>query len=242
MPRILEVCIDKIADAEAAVEAGAHRLELCASLNEGGLTPSAGSLLAYSQINCAASVMIRPRAGNFVYTTKEIDIMMDDIKYVKSLGFYGVVFGTLTPDNELDTRAMRRLMSVSGGLSVTLHRAFDFIEDQYQALEQAISLGIDRILTSGGRNTAIEGMNVLEVLVGKAEEGIQIMPGSGITPTNIVELMKIDGINEYHASCKSKVVVENNNSAISLGTGNALSEFQTDSRKVKACIAALNSS
>lgn len=200
----LEICANSIQSVRNAIEAGAHRVELCSNLEQGGITPSYGLIkraLLCSKI--PVHVLIRPRAGNFVYDSDEIDLMIEDIVMCKQLGCHGIVTGVLTAANTVDTKRMHQLMTHAAPLSVTFHRAFDDCKDKTKALEDIVALGCTRILTSGGRETAEDGISVLKELVLSATGRIQIMAGAGVGPENTANIIELTGVTEIHASAKA---------------------------------------
>lgn len=194
-----EICANSAESCVAAQAGGAHRVELCASMPEGGTTPSFGEIrLARKLIDIRLHVIIRPRGGDFLYTPLELDIMEEDIHMARQAGADGVVFGCLTPEGDLDMPAMRRLMKISEGMSVTFHRAFDYVRSPEQVLEQLIDLGVNRVLTSGQQPTAMQGASLLAELVRQAAGRIVIMPGCGVNEWNIAELAACTGASEFH--------------------------------------------
>ena len=201
---LLEVCIDDLAGLEAAVEGGADRVELCSALALGGLTPSAGLMEIAATFDIPCNAMIRPRAGNFVYSEEEIDIMLADIEAVRHAGLAGVVLGASLTDGRLDRMVLDTLAKAAKGLDLTLHRAFDLVPGIPEAVEIAVKLGFSRILTSGGAKTAAEGLAGLKQAIDAASSRISIMPGSGISADNAAKFFEL-GISEIHASCSSPV-------------------------------------
>ncbi|GAA2901239.1 copper homeostasis protein CutC [Streptosporangium fragile] len=195
-----EICIDSTAGALAAEKAGAHRVELCSALFEGGLTPTLGTveatLAAVSSIR--VHVIIRPRGGDFIYDKHEIAAMERDVAAVRDAGAQGVVIGALTPAGEVDTEVARRLIGAAEGLSVTFHRAFDMTADPFAALDTLIALGVDRVLTSGQDTTALEGAPLIASLVERAGDRVIVMPGGGITPRNVRRVVEATGVSEIH--------------------------------------------
>ena len=201
-----EICANSVASCVAAQEGGADRVELCAGIPEGGTTPSYGMIRnARECIDIALNVIIRPRGGDFMYSESEIQEMIFDIHAAKELGADGLVFGCLKPDGTVDMAAMSRLMEAAGDTPVTFHRAFDHTNDPFKALEDIISLGCVRILTSGCRPTALEGAELLSRLVEKAGERIIIMPGCGVRENNIAEIARLSGAREFHFSARESV-------------------------------------
>ena len=178
---ILEACVDSVESAMAAVQGGADRLELCGNLIIGGTTPGPwlfDEIRKRSDIRIHA--LIRPRFGDFCYTDAEFSMIKNAVKDFREMGAEGVVFGVLKPDGTLNMEQMKELMEAAGDMSVTLHRAFDVCVDPIEAMEQAISLGIDTILTSGQRNVCLQGADLLKELVEKSKGRITIQAGSGV--------------------------------------------------------------
>ena len=201
-----EICANSVASCIAAQEGGADRVELCAGIPEGGTTPSFGMIrTAREAIDIALNVIIRPRGGDFLYSKDELKEMLYDIQAARQLGADGLVFGCLTPEGEVDMEAMRPLMEAAGDTPVTFHRAFDHTSDPFKALEDIISLGCSRILTSGCRPTALEGAPLLAQLVEKAGDRIIIMPGCGVRENNIAEIARLSGAREFHFSARESV-------------------------------------
>lgn len=202
----LEVCADSIDSALAARRGGAHRIELCASLLEGGLTPSAGLLRTVrGLVSIELFVMIRPRGGDFCYSEAEFLAMKEDIRTARSLAADGVVLGLLDPDGLVDVARTRELVELACPLAVTFHRAFDLSADLEKSLEDVIPTGTSRILTSGGAQTAPEGLEQIRRLVQAARGRIAIMAGSGINSRNVVRVIEATGVTEVHASAKAPV-------------------------------------
>ncbi len=198
---ILEVCAGNYASVQAAIRAGAHRLELCSALSEGGLTPSVGFLrTAVAFPGVEKFVLVRPRGGDFLYTPEEQDIMVEDIRTARELGADGIVVGALREDGAVDEKAMQRFISAADGLPVTFHRAFDVCCSPFEALEVIIGLGCARLLTSGCSSSAYEGMGVIKELVRKADGRIIVMPGCGVTAENARGILRQTGVTEIHAS------------------------------------------
>ena len=229
---LLEVCVEDIAGLKAAVEGGGDRIELCSALPLGGLTPSAGLMAAAARMPVPAYAIIRPRAGGFVYSADELGIMKRDIDAARTLGLAGVVLGASLPDGRLDVDTLSALTAYAEGLGKTLHRAFDLVPDVEEAVDVAISLGFERILTSGGAKTAAEGLAVLEQAIAAAAGRISVMPGSGVTLATVGQLWPRLQISEIHASC-SAPVSETDERAITLGFS-APSARRTDAATVKA--------
>lgn len=202
---LLEVCTGSITSVRAARDGGAERVELCAALDEGGVTPSAGLMaLARSVDGIKVNVLIRPRGGDFVYNEDETQVMIEDIRTARRLGMDGVVIGALTPDGDVDIPLCRRLMEEASGMTVTFHRAFDMCRDPRKALEDIISLGCDILLTSGQRPSAFQGMKLLEELMCQAGGRICVMAGSGVNSGNAAEISRTTGCPTLHASARRR--------------------------------------
>lgn len=203
---ILEICANSFSSALAAQQGGAQRIELCENLNEGGTTPSYGTIKRVREhLNIKVYVLIRPRAGDFLYTDAEFATMKEDINICKQLGCDGVVIGILDKEGNVDVERTSELVELAAPMGVTFHRAFDFCHDGLKALEDIIKCGCERILTSGMKNTAMEGMSFLKMLVQQAAERIIIMPGSGVNEQNIIELRESTHADEFHTSAKATV-------------------------------------
>ena len=177
--RKLEVCCGDLQSVRAAIEGGAHRVELCEALELDGLTPSEAMMESAIGMGIPVQVLIRVREGDFVYSKDEICKMRNDIRLARKLGAAGVVIGALMPDGSIDEEAIRCMMDEAEGLSVTFHRAFDVCREPEEALEKIISIGCHRLLTSGQATTAEQGIPMLKKLVEQADGRIIIMPGAG---------------------------------------------------------------
>lgn len=202
----LEVCVDSAAGLAEAVAGGADRIELCAALALGGLTPSAGLIALAAGCGVPVVAMIRPRAGDFVWSETEVGMMEAEIAAVRAAGLAGVVLGASLPDGRLDLDVLRRLAAAAKGMDLVLHRCIDLTPDLREALEDAVALGFHRILTSGGETTAEAGAGRIAALVRQAAGRIAVMPGSGVNPGNAAMLKGL-GITEIHASCSAEVPV-----------------------------------
>lgn len=201
---ILEICVDSLDSVAACAEGGADRIELCASLTEGGLTPSAGMLSqARAIFPGEIAVMIRPRGGDFVYSPMEIVAMSADIELARELGADAVVFGCLQPDGSVDIAAAETLLDVCNGLPAVFHRAFDVSRDLLESLETIVGLGFDRILTSGGKPYVMQALDTIASLVARAEDRIDILPGGGIKAEHISEIMNATKVDQIHLSARS---------------------------------------
>lgn len=202
----LEICANSVASCIEAQKGGAWRVELCAAIPEGGTTPSYGDIaLARELIQIKLHVIIRPRAGDFLYSPLEHRIMLKDIETARRLGANGVVIGCLTPEGEVNWVRNRELVEAAEGMSVTFHRAFDMCRDPYESLERIIALGCDRLLTSGQQPKAEQGIPMLRELVQRAGDRIIIMPGSGVNADNITKLSEETGAREFHLSARESV-------------------------------------
>lgn len=207
-----EICANSVESCLAAQEGGADRVELCAGIPEGGTTPSYGEIKLARKLltKTKLHVIIRPRGGDFLYTPLELERMEEDIRICRELGVDGVVFGCLTEEGEIDREANRRLVELARPMSVTFHRAFDRTADPMKALEDIISLGCNRILTSGQQPKAIDGISLLAQLEKKLKEyplpPIQLLAGSGVNEENIRQIFDATGIQEYHFSARVNVV------------------------------------
>ncbi len=196
---LIELCVEGIDGFLAAQEAGADRVELCASLVEGGLTPSLATIrAAVKAARIPVHVIIRPRGGDFLYSEAEFETMRDDIRALRDEGVAGVVIGCLTPDGAIDEARTRVLVEAARPLSVTCHRAFDMTADAGEALEALIRCGVDRVLTSGQRDTAIEGLPILKRINAQAAGRIVIMGCGALDAGNIARVRDEAGLVELH--------------------------------------------
>lgn len=200
---MLEIAANSVASALAAQEGGASRVELCSALELGGLTPSPSTIaMVRERLHIPVHVLIRPRAGDFLYDDLECEAMLRDIEYCAAQGCEGVVLGVLDADGHVDKQRCRPLVDAAGKVGVTFHRAFDLTRAPAQALEDVIALGCERLLTSGGRATALEGAASIRQWVEQAAGRIAIMPGAGVSAQNIAALKAATGASEFHASAK----------------------------------------
>ena len=203
---ILEVCVDSVESAKAAVIGGATRLELCANLIIGGTTPS---IYLYKEIrkytDIPIHVLLRPRFGDFCYTRAEFAILKEEAAAFRRLGAQGIVIGILTSDGELDTECLKELTDQAEGMSLTLHRAFDMCRDPYQALEQAVGLGFQTILTSGQKSSGLEGAKLIEDLVKTSRDRITIQVCGGVNDEAIRRLYPLTKAKAYHMSGKKSL-------------------------------------
>lgn len=199
----LEICASSIHSALAAQSAGAQRVELCENLGEGGTTPSCGTIsLTKKLLQIDVYVLIRPRAGDFLYSAEEFEVMKADIETCKALGCEGVVIGLLNQDGEIDVKRTGELVELAAPMGVTFHRAFDRCKDPFKALEEIIDTGCERILTSGLKASALEATDLLKELIEQAADRIVIMPGAGVNSINIKSLKEKTNAKEFHSSAK----------------------------------------
>lgn len=214
MKYLLEICTGSADSVTSAFRGGADRVELCCGLEEGGLTPSVGMIrnaveqrdaMGAADGKHAVNVLIRPRGGDFLYTKKELDIMLDDIRFAAGHGVDGIVVGALTADGHVDTTMCRRFVREARGCKLTFHRAFDMCCDPVEALEAIIDMGFHRVLTSGLAATAEEGAPLLQRLVEQAHGRISIMPGCGVNSRNAARILQTTGAHELHASARSVI-------------------------------------
>lgn len=197
---LVEAAVGTLGAALAAERAEPDRIELCVNLEEGGTTPSTALTAAVIDgTRLPVFVLIRPRAGDFVYGDEEIDLMIRDIETAANIGIAGIVTGALTSDRGVDLEQTRALVKAAGGLPVTFHRAFDSVINMPDALEQLVDLGVSRILTSGGAATALEGAEVIAALVNQAGDRITVVAGGGIREHNVSDVIGRTGVREVHA-------------------------------------------
>lgn len=200
-PCRLEVCVDSPRSLYAAVEGGAARIELCSALSLGGLTPGPGLVHAAQALKHPIRAMIRPTEGGFVYGADDLDVMRRDIDAMAEHGLEGVVMGALTDEGYLDETFLSRLCAHARGLKMTLHRAIDLTPDPLDALETAIGLGFDTVLTSGAQMRAIEGLETMRAMVEASAGRIDIMAGGGVNAAQIEQIISATGVNWVHGSC-----------------------------------------
>ncbi|MBQ5777092.1 MAG: copper homeostasis protein CutC [Bacteroidaceae bacterium] len=206
MKRILEVCAGSVESVAAARNGGAARVELCSALEIGGITPSVGLITEARHIEgIALNVLIRPRGGDFLYNESEVATMEQDIVAARQCGADGVVIGALTAEGDVDVQVCNRLIKAAEGMSITFHRAFDMCRNPFLALEDIISLGCHRILTSGQAASAYAGITLIKQLVEAAQGRISIMPGCGVNATNATAILNSTGCYEIHASARTSV-------------------------------------
>ncbi len=238
----LEICVDSVQSAIDAQYAGASRVELCANLPEGGTTPGYGTIvMARTNLDIALNVLIRPRAGDFLCSDIEFEIMRRDIEMCRQAGADGVVIGILRSDGTIDTDRIAELAELAHPMDVTFHRAFDMCADPHAGLEEIIKSGAHRLLTSGQKNSAEEGAVLISSLVKEAGDRIIIMPGSGIGEENIEAIARITQAHEFHLSARKPVESEMTfrMAGITMGNSTGYDEFTrkvADPQKIKRII------
>ncbi len=241
---LIELCVEGIDNAIAAAEAGADRIELCASLIEGGITPSLATIRAtVAAVRVPVMVMVRPRGGDFLYSEREFATMRDDVAAIRETGAAGVVFGCLTPDGAIDAPRTRALVQAAGPLSTTVHRAFDMTADPAAALETLIECGVGRVLTSGQRPRGIDGAPLLARLVRQAAGRITILGCGDLDEATIAQVRRIAGLAELHFSAPATIAsaMRYRNPALAMGGDDKEREYRhtvTDPARVRAVIAA----
>lgn len=208
---ILEICAYNYSSALIAQEAGAHRIELCDNISEGGTTPSYGSLkMCREKLNILLYPIIRPRGGHALYNEEEFEVIKKDILLCKEIGCDGVVVGFVTEAGTVDSNRLKYITGLAYPMGVTFHRAFDATPDPFEALEAIIEAGCERILTSGQATTAIDGKEMIAKLVTASDSRIIIMPGAGVRASNILELQETTGATEFHSSANKIVEIQLN--------------------------------
>lgn len=223
---------------------GATRLELCSNLFEGGTSPSIGLLQVVKRVTqIPVYVMVRPRGGDFLYTEREMEVMRCDVTAFKQHGADGIVFGAVTSAGAVDVETCQELIDVARPLPITFHRAIDMTADIYEALDAVMGLGFERVLTSGGEGTALEGTPVIRRLVVQAGDRIMVMPGGGINEKNVRRIMDETGAREFHASARGdrESRMDHRNTAVKMGTSFGPPEFLmrvTDRDRVKSMVRA----
>lgn len=243
----IEVCANSAISAIAAQKGGAFRVELCNNLHQGGTTPSLGHIrIARKELRIKLYALIRPRSGDFLYTDNEFEVMIEDALMCIEEGCDGLVFGILHKDGTVDIERNMQLAALARkhGLGVTFHRAFDVCNNQEKALEDIIKLGFERILTSGGKSSAMEGASAIKHLMDKANNRIIIMPGGGISESNLAHLVRFTGITEFHSSARAIVhsEMQYRNDAIMMGSRfvDEYAIYETDSALVNKLIRIAN--
>ncbi len=242
-----EACVDSVESSLNAQQGGADRIELCADLIEGGITPSYAMLkLVMEKLTIPVNVLVRPRGGDFLYTDYEFEVIKKDIEFCKQIGANGVVIGILTEDGTVDKIRTQELIEAARPMSVTFHRAFDMTRDPIEALNTLIELGVDRLLTSGQEANVYKGIPTLKRIVEHADNRIVIMPGGGVTETNIKEVVEKTGVNEIHASARERIrsKMKYVNSKTSMSDSKDMEEYDlmiTSAERIRAMINAVSS-
>lgn len=196
---LVEAAVETIREAIEAERAGAGRIELCANLQEGGTTPSAGLIAAaLDRLSIPVVVMIRPRGGNFIYTDDELDVMRRDVLAARELNVHGLALGIITPGRTIDVARMMEFVELAGEIPLIFHRAFDKTRDAAAALADLVALGVRRVLTSGGAPSAVEGVDTLASLREQGGNRIGILAGGGIREHNVRDVVARSGVNEVH--------------------------------------------
>ena len=242
MSVLVEACVDSVVSALAAQRGGASRIELCDNLVEGGTTPSAGTIaLCRDRLRIPIYVMIRPRGGDFRYSPVELDVMRRDIAAAQALGADGVVLGLLRPDGTVDRRRTRALIALARPLDVTFHRAIDVARDPIAALDDLLSLGVDRVLTSGQSRTALAGAGVIAALVERAAGRLEVLAGGGVDETNAREVVARTGVREIHVrgTSPAKSAMRYKSRRVRMGGAAPADEFTlpvTDARRIRRIV------
>ena len=229
---LLEVCVDSPLGLMAAIKGGADRVELCSALALGGLTPTTVLMAQAGAEDMPAVVMIRPRPGDFIWAAYEVDHMQAEIDAALELGMQGIVIGANRPDGRLDIKVLKTLLKdIDPSVEKVLHRCIDLTPDPVEAVETAIGLGFDRILTSGGALRAVDGLGKLRAMLDRARGRVQILPGSGITADNVAGLLALLPVDQVHASCAAELPQDAR--AVSMGFTAAIRR-ETDVGRVAA--------
>lgn len=241
---LVEVCVEGIDAVAVAQEHGADRVELCASLSEGGVTPSLGTVRAAVAVaRIPVHVIVRPRGGDFLYSGAEFLTMLEDVRLIRETGAQGVVSGCLTPEGAVDLERTRALIAAARPLSVTFHRAFDLTPDPFRALEDLIACGVDRVLTSGQQRTAVLGADLLGALLKRAEGRIVILGCGGLRPDSVGTVLRRVPLLEIHFSALRPVGSRTETQCgqgerLSFGTHEEEARLVTSGEQVAATIAA----
>lgn len=242
---IVEVAAFTPNAAIVAQSAGAHRVELCSGYSEGGLSPSAGTIeFVRKSISIPIHVMVRPRIGDFCYNSNEKSCILSDIEFCKSIGVNGVVIGILNTDGKVDKQFIAEVVRFASPMSVTFHRAFDLSQNLYEALDDLIDCGVQRVLTSGGKPNALAGIETIAALVRNADGRITILPGGGIKADNVENLIRSTGVREVHFSgkqlVKSRIDRSPNLSLTSSGEVSDLEWYESDENKIRSLLKVVN--
>ena len=201
MIRDLEICTFNLTDTKVASNHKISRIELCEKKDLGGITPRRELIKESLQLGTPIHPIIRPRGGDFNYSSRELNIMLDNVSFCRDNRCSGIVFGFLNKKNDVDISLCREIIKVSGNMSLTFHRAFDKTRNPFESMEKIIDLGFDRILTSGQKSDAINGLRLINALTEKSNGRISIMPGAGVRSSNIDILFDNKKISEFHSSC-----------------------------------------
>jgi copper homeostasis protein len=237
MPQIpkLEIVVDSLLGVQTALKSGAQRIELCSSFVEGGITPSCGLIALAVQQNITVNVLVRPRAGDSVYSSFEVETMLEDIHASQRAGANGVVIGALTSHFELDLEVMKSLIAAARPLEITFHRAFDVVANPFATLEELVNLGVNRILTSGQQLTAEMGIPLLKNLVDLARGRLIILPAAGINASNAKRIWQETGVTELHFSAFETLEFP----ISKIPAGKLETRTQTSTKKIQAVLESL---
>ncbi len=233
----LEICCNNWLSAKTADEAGADRIEICSGLGEGGVSPSPGFILqCVHTLSLKTHVLIRPRSGDFLYNSEEIEIMKKDLQFCKDNGVDGVVFGFLLPNGSIDIELTKEFIELAHPMKTTFHRAFDMCKDPLKAMEDLISLEIDYLLTSGQQATAIKGGKLINQLVQKSKRKPIIMAAAGVRVSVLAELMEKTGAGAYHLSARTSTVSKMiyKKTSVSMGSDSVDAEYIIQSQDLDA--------
>jgi copper homeostasis protein len=233
----LEICVDTPDGLQAAIAGGADRIELCSALDLGGLTPTPGLIAAARSAPIPVRAMIRPRAGGFVASSHDVAAMLAEIAAIQAAGLEGVVLGVSLADGRLDAALLGQLVAAASGLGLTLHRAIDRTPDLDAALDTAIALGFDTVLTSGGAVSAVDGQAAIARLVARAAGRITVMAGGGVTPGNAAGLATATGALWLHASARAARPADAADVAFGFASANARDTDAATARAIKAALA-----
>ncbi|WP_407660448.1 copper homeostasis protein CutC [Kaistia algarum] len=234
----VEICVESAEGLAAAMAGGADRIELCAALSLGGLTPSPGLMRIAAKAAIPVYAMIRPREGDFVYSPADFDQMRREIDAVRSAGLAGIAIGACEQGGRLDAEALFHLMAHAKGLGATLHRAFDAAPDPFEAIDIAVGLGFERVLSSGGPGTAEDNRMRVAEFVRHAGARISVMPGSGVRSRNVTRILAATGAYEVHASCRTGSRIEAPE-AVRLGFASGPTAPATSETEVADLVAAI---
>lgn len=236
----LEIAANSLASALAAEAGGADRIELCANLAEGGVTPSPGTLaMVRERVSLPVVVLVRPRGGDFVHDADELETMRRDVAHCAALGFEGVAIGVLTPSGDVDREACARLIEAAGRMRVTFHRAFDRVREREQALETVLALGCARLLTSGGAPTAEQGVACIAASVRQAAGRLEIIAGAGVRPANAAAILAAARPDALHSSASALLEPHADTSGRSILPGLEASYRQTEAAQVRVLARAI---